>query len=319
MSAHTSFRVPASTANLGPGFDALGFGLAIYLRVEVERLGERAHLRVKALGVDSEKIPAGEDNLMVKVIRHVGGLRRRNVSGAILTVENEIPLASGLGSSAAAIIAGVTCYEILSGERLSMDEIFECAEAFESHPDNLAAALLGGLVVSARTQAGKTVVSRVVVPEGAVPIVVIPEFELSTERARGVLPGDYSREDVVFNIQRSSLTVAAIAGGEWELLAETMRDRVHQPYRAPLIPGLEDVLALQSTGLFGIALSGAGPTVLALAAPENAAQVGQDILDVFIRSNVAAETRVTTMDTQGRFSETMSLGFQSKQPARQHQ
>ena len=310
MSTH-AFRIPASTSNLGPGFDAVGFALEIYLRVEVELLGDGAELRVEADGVDSDKIPSGEDNLMVQVIRDVGDRRDRGVPAANLRVRNEIPLTRGLGSSAAAIIAGVTCYEILSGERFNVDEIFEYARPFESHPDNLAAALMGGLVVSAGTGAGKTVFSRVEVPEGAVPVVVIPEFELSTEKARGVLPGEYSREDVGFNIQRSALIIAAITGGNWKLLSEAMRDRIHQPYRAPLIPGLEEVLALQSPGLFGIALSGAGPTVLALAAPENAARIGQNILDVFARNNVPAETRLTKMDTHGRFSETMSLGFES--------
>ncbi len=303
MSSNASFRIPASTSNLGSGFDALSLALEIYLRVEVELLDDGSELRVSASGVDSEKIPPGEDNLMVRVIRHVGNQRGRSVPPGNLMVQNEIPLARGLGSSAAAIIAGVTCYEVLSGEKLTVDEIFEYAGAFESHPDNLAAALVGGLVVSAGTGNGQTVFSRVKVPEGAVPVIVIPEFELSTEKARGVLPGDYSREDAVFNIQRSALTIAAIAGGNWELLSESMRDRIHQPYRAPLIPGLEEVLELRSTGMFGIALSGAGPTVLALASPESAVQVGHDVREVFVRNHVRAESRVTKMDTLGRFSE----------------
>ena len=301
------FRVPGSASNLGPGFDALSLALEIYLRVEVAPDEGPGRLRVNPSGVDSEKMPDGEDNLIVRVIDSIARQRKQSIPSAILTVRNEIPLARGLGSSSAAIIAGITSYELLAEEQLSVDEIFGYALGFEPHPDNLAAGLFGGLVVSATAENGKTAFSRVSVPDGFAPVVVIPEFELSTEDARSVLPGEYSRADAVFNLQRSAMVVAALSAGNWNLLAEAMRDRIHQPYRAPLIPGLEEVLRMKEDGLFGVALSGAGPTILALAAPEKATSVGRSIVEVFAAHGVVADARVCPIDTVGRFSEDRSL------------
>jgi homoserine kinase len=132
------------------------------------------------------------------------------------------------------------------------------------------------------------------------PVLVIPAFEVSTRTAREVLPGSYSRSDVVFNIQRTAQLVGVLATGKWDLLAEAMKDRVHQPYRTALVPGLEQVLALREQGLFGIALSGAGPTVLALAEPSRAQQVGQRVAAAFAAHGVEASARASGIDTQGR-------------------
>ena len=138
------------------------------------------------------------------------------------------------------------------------------------------------------------------VADGIAPVLVIPDFELSTQKARDVLPEGYSRRDTVYNIQRAPLMVAALTGGDWQMLAEAMRDRVHQPYRAPLIPGFEAILKMETDGLAGLALSGAGPTVLAFARPEAAAFVGDQIVEVFGRSGVTASARVSRIDTKGR-------------------
>ena len=301
------FRVPGSSSNLGPGFDTLSLALEIYLRVEVAPDEGSGGLRVNPSGVDSGRIPVGEDNLIVRVIASIARQRGQSIGSATLTVRNEIPLARGLGSSSAAIIAGITSYELLAEEQLSVDEIFGYAHEFEPHPDNLAAGLFGGLVVSATGEHGRTAFARVPVPDGFVPVVVIPEFELSTEQARSVLPAEYSRSDAVFNVQRSAMVVAALSTGNWNLLAEAMRDRMHQPYRAPLIPGLEEVLRMREDGLLGVALSGAGPTILALAAPEKATSVGRSIVEVFATHGVGADARVSPIDTAGRFSEDRSL------------
>ncbi len=301
------FRIPGSSSNLGPGFDTLSLALQIYLRVEVAAGEGPGGLWVNPTGVDSEKMSDGEDNLIVRVIASIARKRGQSLGSANLTVRNEIPLSRGLGSSSAAIIAGITSYELLSKEQLSVDEIFDYALEFEPHPDNLAAGLFGGLVVSATDENGKTAFSRVPVPDGFAPVVVIPEFELSTEEARRVLPGEYSRADAVFNVQRSAMVVATLSSGNWDLLAEAMRDRLHQPYRAPLIPGLEQVLRMEEDGLFGVALSGAGPTILALAAPEKATSVGQSIVEVFAAHGVVAKVLVLPIDTVGRFSEDRSL------------
>ena len=297
VSRPVGVRIPASTSNLGPGFDALSLALRLYLTVEVEA---SSSTRVVARGVDNEKMPEGGDNLIVQVMEAVAKRRGRQMEPVLLNVDNEIPLARGLGSSATAILAGISCYEIVAGESLSEREIFDYAMEFEPHPDNLAAGLLGGLTVSAIGEDGQAMSSTISVSDGITPVLVIPEFELSTQEARDVLPEGYSRRDAVFNIQRSALIVAALTGGDWSKLSEAMRDRVHQPYRAPLIPGFEQILEMKIDGLAGIALSGAGPTVLGFALPESAEAVGREIVKLFEQSGVEASLRLSGIDTEGR-------------------
>ena len=232
------FQIPASTSNLGAGFDALSLAVNRYLTVSIE---ESSKFDIQATGVSVDSIPTGPENLIVHVAQSVAAERAWKLPVFALKIENQIPLARGLGSSAAAIIAGITCYELMSNDRLSSDEIFRFALGFEPHPDNLAAALYGGLISAATSAEGTVSVARLKWQPAVTPLVVIPEFELSTEKARGVLPKDYSRADAVYNIQRSALAVAALTTGQWTLLREAMRDRVHQEYRASLIPGLEEI------------------------------------------------------------------------------
>jgi homoserine kinase len=300
MKGKRTVRVPASTSNLGPGFDALSLALEIYLTVGVDGGSESASHQVASSGVDAEKMPSGPDNLILKVLNLVAKHRKRPLEPTRLRVQNEIPLARGLGSSAAAILAGISCYEMIAADELTTEEVLRYAQEFEPHPDNLSASLMGGLTVSAIAASGYPVVSKIAVREGLTPVLVIPDFELATDKARGVLPESYTRSDLVFNIQRSALVVAAMMDGQWDLLSEAMRDRVHQPYRGILIPGLEQVLAIRQEGLSGIALSGAGPTVLALAQPGCEEDVGRTVQEVFMNHGVAATFEVSRFDTIGR-------------------
>jgi homoserine kinase len=290
-------RIPASTSNLGAGFDALSLALNRYLKVTVERADS---VRIEARGVDQALIPTTADNLIVRVAQATAEMRGRTLPAFRMAIDNEIPLARGMGSSAAAIIAGITCYEVLADENLAEQDLFRCAFEFESHPDNLAAALHGGLVATAVGDNGAVLVSKSVISGRVAGIVVIPSFELSTEKARSVLPQSYSRKDVVYNIQRSALTIAALTSGDWTLMREAMRDRVHQPFRAKLIPGLEEILSLELGGLFGIALSGAGPTVFAFVDPDQAAVVGRAIEDTFKKHGVDAKSQLVDIDRSGR-------------------
>ena len=298
MSRSYSFRVPASTSNLGAGFDALSLALERYLRVKLET---SSSMEIVARGVDHGSIPVTADNLILRVATRVAEQRNRTLPAFRMTIDNEIPLARGMGSSAAAIIAGITCYELAADDQLSEQEIFRYAHEFESHPDNLAAALRGGLVAAAVGADGEVLIAKLAVAGGIRPIVVIPAFELSTEKARAVLPQTYSRKDAVYNIQRSALTIAALTTGSWPILREAMRDRIHQPYRAPLIPGFEEILALTTPGLLGVALSGAGPTVLALAKQGDAESVGRAIASVFEKHGVRAAPHIVNIDSVGRY------------------
>jgi homoserine kinase len=297
MSRNYSFRVPAGTSNLGAGFDALGLALEIYLRVRIE---PSTKMQIVALGVDSAEIPTTSDNLMLRVANRVAAQRNRELPPFRLTIANEIPLMRGLGSSAAAIIAGITCYELVAEDRLTEAEIFKYAFEFESHPDNLSPALRGGLVAACRGADTDVFIANLKVAPGVKCVVVIPDFEVSTEKARAVLPQTYSRKDAVYNIQRSALIIGALTTGNWPLLSEAMSDRIHQPYRASLIPGFEEILALKTPGMYGIALSGAGPTIFALADPAKADGVGWDITSVFEKHGVKALPHVVGIDTEGR-------------------
>src|SRR5215472_3903164 len=239
MSRNYSFRVPAGTSNLGAGFDALGLALEMYLRVRIE---PSSKTEVVALGVDSAEIPTTSNNLILRVANRVALHRKRELPPFRMTIANEIPLARGLGSSAAAIIAGITSYELLAQDWLSEAEIFRYAFEFETHPDNLSPALRGGLVAACQGADSEVFIANLKVAPGVKSVIVIPEFEISTEKARAVLPQTYSRKDAVYNLQRSALVIGALTTGNWGLVREAMNDRIHQPYRASLIPGFEEIL-----------------------------------------------------------------------------
>jgi homoserine kinase len=262
--------VPASTSNLGASFDACGLALALYLNVGVEQSEDG--FEVIATGEGAGFLPRDESNLIWRVASAVSERRGKRIGGARLFVDNQIPLARGLGSSSAAIIAGISLYEILAGEQLSTDEIFSYALGFEDHGDNLAPSLLGGLVVACVVERAGGALSLVTVkrawPEEVKIILAIPEFEMETTRMRAALPESLPLADAVFNVQRAALLQAAISEKRFELIGEALRDRLHQPYREPLAPGLKEALKLneevgQRRGLLGVALSGAGSTVAA--------------------------------------------------------
>jgi len=297
MSRPVTFRIPASTANLGAGFDALSLALARYLRISIQPADA---LQIEVKGVDASSIPTTEDNLICKVAAATAARRKRTLPPYLLKIDNGIPLSRGMGSSASAIIAGITCYEALAGDWLSEQEIYRSAWEFESHPDNLAAALNGNLISAAVADDGAVLVSKLTIPGKIGTVVVIPTFELSTAHARAVLPAEYSRKDAVYNIQRAALTVAALTTGNWSLIREAMRDRIHQPYRAKLIPGLEEILALNVKGLLGVALSGAGPTVFAFVDPKRADEIGNILTATFEKAGVKASANLIDIDTTGR-------------------
>jgi homoserine kinase len=257
-------------------------------------------LEISVSGIDSERIPRTHENLICRVAARVAELRGRELPPFRMAIHNQIPLARGMGSSAAAIIAGVTLYGILLDDPLKDDVVMRRALEFEPHPDNLSAALYGGLIAAGVDTKGTAYVAKLRPADGVQGVVVIPSFELPTKMARAVLPDSYSRADAVYNLQRSALTIAALITGDWGLLRESLRDRVHQPYRQKLIPGLEEILNLDLPGLFGACLSGAGPTVFALADPKCAEAVGKGIAAVFEKHGVASTPHSVGVDRTGR-------------------
>ncbi|HYP25992.1 MAG TPA: homoserine kinase [Blastocatellia bacterium] len=309
---HCTIIIPASTSNLGASFDTCGLALSLYLKVGVE---EARGFRVEARGEGSEAMPRDESNLILRVARFVSERRGRRLGGARLFVDNQIPLARGLGSSSAAIIAGVSVYEVLANDRLSDEEFFACALNFEGHGDNLAPSRLGGLVVACVTGEGEgrsLVAVRREWPEQVKIVLAVPDFEMETAKMRAVLPASVPRDDAIFNIQRAALLQAAISEGRFDLLREALRDRLHQPYRSPLAPGLGDVLRLNDEthlheGLLGVAISGAGSTMIAFAS-KNRGEIAALMRERLARAGAHARTFEVEVDNLGRRFEAAPSG-----------
>lgn len=252
-------RVPASSANLGPGFDCLGLALGVYLTCRFERA---AKLSIRVRGRDAAQISTGDDNLIWRTALAVAADIGDSLPAIALEIENEIPLGKGLGSSAAALTAGVVIGDHLLGLHWKPHRILDEAAKLEGHPDNVAAAVLGSIVASATDIGGAVRAVRVELPANYAVAVVVPDFTLPTTESRYVLPASYSKADAVFNVQRSAMLMAALATGTTSAFPVALEDRMHQPYRYALVPGLEEMVKLRAPGLLGCALSGAGPSIL---------------------------------------------------------
>jgi homoserine kinase len=251
--------VPASSANLGPGFDALAIALNVYLEC---RFSVSNRLSIRATGRDANQIPTTEDNLIWKTALAVAARSRLPLPPVQLVIKNDIPIGKGLGSSAAALTAGVVIAERLLELRWKPARILDEAARLEGHPDNVAACVLGSIVASGVEPGGLTRAIRLEMPAAFDVAVVVPDFAIPTQEARAVLPDCYSQADVVFNVQRTALLVAALASGDPSVFPMTLDDRLHQPFRSQLVPGLAEILRLRKPGLLGCALSGAGPGVI---------------------------------------------------------
>jgi homoserine kinase len=303
-----TIRVPASTSNLGPGFDALGLALRLYLTVHVDWT-EQPYGSFVFDGEGAESLrDVTSDNLIFRAMRYAAAAEEVELRPARILVQNDIPLARGLGSSGAAIIAGISVFEVISGVCLPSDKILAYATQIEGHSDNISAALLGSFVVSCVTADGGTVAQRLDWPDQIRAVVVIPDLKVRTEQARAVLPDMIGYRDAVFNIQRSSLIVGAVATGRLDVIREAMRDRLHQPYRRKLVPGLDRILEMDAhelpaePGYLGVALSGSGPTVISLATSDFDRIAGA-IKRGFAENGIDSRHLVLPIDAEGRIVE----------------
>jgi homoserine kinase len=251
--------VPASSANLGPGFDALGLALGLYLECRFRRATD---LAICASGRDAGLISTGADNLIWQTALQVAADTGNSMPPIQLEIANDIPIGKGLGSSAAALTAGVVIANEVLGLGWDAHRVLDEAAKIEGHPDNVAACVLGSIVASAIDSDGVARAVRLELHPHYNVGVVVPDFLLPTSEARRVLPTTYSREDAVFNIQRSTLLIVALATGATDVFPTALEDRMHQPDRYPLVPGLEEITRLRAPGLLGCALSGAGPSIL---------------------------------------------------------
>lgn len=255
-------RAPATSANLGPGFDALGLALALYDDVDVEMAG--SGLSIEVSGEGEETAGRGEEHLIARTFRSAYALIGGTAPGLRIRCVNRVPHARGLGSSSAATVAGILAARALhpDGGKLTDGDVLALATRVEGHPDNVAPCLAGGLTIAWQTSAG-TRMTRLDVDPGIRPVVLVPDTRLATERARGLLPEMVTHADAAANSGRAALLVAALTGAP-DLLLDATEDRLHQSYRAPAMPdSIALVERLREKGVAAV-VSGAGPTVLAL-------------------------------------------------------
>lgn len=288
-------RVPASVANLGPAFDALGLAVGLYSEFVVERSARPA---VEVEGEGHGTVPADESNLAYRAAAAVAGRAGRAQAFAI-RCRNAIPPARGLGSSAAAIVGGAVGANALLGTPLDPAALLDVAIEIEGHPDNVAPAQFGGAVVIAR-DGTRLIWTRFLPAWDAEVVLAIPDFTVPTEHARRVLADRVPRQDAVTNIGRTGLLVAAMLTGRTELLETAMADALHQPYRAVLNPGMMEVIhAARGAGAFGAALSGSGPTIVAICPPDRTDAVGAAMVAAFAGAGQTARFVQVGVDRDG--------------------
>ena len=292
-------RVPGTSANCGPGFDCLGVACTIYNELELTLL-EEERLDIEITGDGAENIPVDERNIVwrsiQKLLERAG--KAQEYKGAIIRMDNGVPLSRGLGSSATAIVGGLKAANECLGNPFTNRDLLQMATEIEGHPDNVAPAIFGGFTISIVRNGKPECFS--LMPKLPVKLVVtVPDFFLPTKAARAVLPAEVPMKDAVFNIGRAAMLTAALCKGNKSFLRSVFDDALHQPYRAKLIPGMYDVFkAARAAGALGASMSGAGPCLIAFTV-ENADAVGMAMRDAFARNNVKSEYHVFDIDGTG--------------------
>jgi homoserine kinase len=293
-------RVPATTANIGPGFDCLGAALSLYNTFVFTANPEGPALTIAVSGVNAEQVGTGPDNLVYQAFSKVFERLGQAVPSVKIDIQMAVPLARGLGSSATAIVGGLLGANGLAGNPLSEGVVTKMAIDMEGHPDNVVPAYLGGCRLAATNLNGDWEIYSIEWNPSIIPVVAIPAFELSTAEARRVLPKEYSRDDLTFNAAHLALLIKGLENGQPEGLRSALQDRVHQPYRKSLIQGYDVVQqAAREAGAYGMVISGAGPTLLALASVMRAEAVKVAMEVAWEAVGVGAEAMILQMDRVG--------------------
>lgn len=261
-------QIPATSANMGPGFDSIGIAVSLYNHIWVEPQEKGLTIEVKRK--QEIAVPMDETNLIYQTMKYFYDQKELPMPGVHIIQEDYIPMVRGLGSSAACIVGGLFAANELAGRPCGKEELAQMAAKLEGHPDNSNPAIFGSMVVGAQDEKGMKHV-RLELPDDLIFAIMVPNFPVSTEKARGVLPDTYSRGDMVFNASRAALLIASMMTGKYENFDMAMQDRVHQPYRSVLIPGMDEIFAhAKEFGAVASYLSGAGSTLMAMVTAEQA-------------------------------------------------
>lgn len=304
-----SVKVPATTANLGPGFDCLGMALPIYNTVTIEETvlpGTGVEINVLAdesVGEDFsiEHIPMDENSIIYKAVELLYNSIGQSPSELKINIHSQIPIARGLGSSASVIVGGLIAANELLGRPADEAALLSIATEVEGHPDNVTPAIVGGLVISAKEDDGSIVYRKLEWPDEWVITVCIPEYELATDISRSVLPEEVPMKDAVYNAQRMAMFVEAIHNKDTELMKLALKDKLHQPYRMKLVPGLEKIIQnlKHEENVLGCVLSGAGPSILIISLKNDLERIRTMVKDTWHDLNLKAEILTLPVEKNG--------------------
>lgn len=293
-----SVKVPASTANLGPGYDVFGMALSLYNKITVEK-AEMNQVTISGEKAD-DSLPLNENNLVLSSIKAFYDHINKECPKFNVNIECNIPLASGMGSSSTAILGGIAAANKLEGEPLTLDQLATLAWQIEGHPDNTTPALLGGFVMSAITDENKLVYKKLVWPEEWKIIISHPDFKLSTQKARAILPDQVPLKDAIFNVSCGSFFVSAVCTRDSEALKRSLDDKLHQPYRSKLVPGLIEIMKeLKNKDVLGTVLSGAGPSICIITKADNKDEIVKAITSIWEKENIGCEFFFPEVDNNG--------------------
>jgi len=289
-------RVPATSGNLGPGFDTIGMAFELYNYIYFDFIPKGLEIEISGEGVN--EISREEDNIVYQAALKVFEKVNFQPEGIKIILENNIPITRGLGSSASIIVGGMVGANEISGRHLSDNEILKMAVDMEGHPDNVAPALFGGITAAVNGLKSVDYI-KIFPPKDLHAIVAIPDFQLSTKVARQVIPTMIDRSDAVFNIGRTSLMIGALLKGDLTLFGKMMEDRLHQPYRMSLIPGMRDVFNdAKKAGAISVAISGAGPTLIAFVVGDGE-KVAKAMSEAFSKHKIDSQTLDLHPDNNG--------------------
>lgn len=304
-----SVKVPASTSNLGPGFDCIGMALPIYNTITIEETvlpGTGIEINVlndneTANDLIMDHMPMDENSIIYKAVELLYNSIGQTPSELKITVQSQIPIARGLGSSASVIVGGLLAANELLGHPADEVALLSIATEVEGHPDNVTPSIVGGLVLTSLEDDGSVVYRKLNWPEEWQITVCIPDYELSTEISRSVLPKEVPMQDAIFNAKRLGMLIQAINTKDAELMKMALQDKLHQPYRMKLVPGLDKIMEnlKHEENVLGCVLSGAGPAIIVISQKNNLEKIKSIINDTWEEMNVKVNIMTLPVETQG--------------------
>ena len=304
-----SVKVPATTANIGPGFDCLGMALPMYNTITIEETvlpGTGVEINVMSDGdsidqLSLDQVPTDENSIVYKAVELLYNSIGQTPSELKINIQSNIPVARGLGSSASVIVGGLVAANELLGKPADFDVLLSIATEVEGHPDNITPAIVGGLVISSQEDDGSVVYSRLNWPDEWKITVCVPDFELSTDIARSVLPEEVPMKDAIFNTKRMAMFVDAVYKKDSNLMKLALQDRLHQPYRMKLVPGLDNIMdnLRHFDNVLGVVLSGAGSSILVISEKNNIDKIHDVVRDTWANQNIKCTIKTLSVENKG--------------------